>query len=194
MYWQIAGLIISVVQMGLYLNGLDKYENKLQDLAAWLCDNADLNATCYIDFKDSDLSFYDYYCGLPDYAVCMSNVNRSKGAAFYGYGSKMRRSIHAGRGYTPMVKVHLNAMVSSDAVAASATNRAIAIMKERDRVNAHVLERWSAIVSAPIDVEGYQAAPVGAIISQSFKSLKAYGRGFNSAGAAFGSTLYKVLN
>ena len=194
MYWQIAGLILSVVQMGLYLSGLTRYEDKLKDLATWLCDNADINAACYADFKNSDPAFYSYYCNLPGYRECLSNVGRSKGAAFYGYGSKMRRSMHAGRGYTPLTKVHLNAMVSSDAVAVSATNRSIAMMKERDRRNAHTLERWSAIVSAPIQVEGYQAAPVGAIIRESFKTLKGYGRGFNSAGAAFGSSLYKVLN
>lgn len=194
MFWEISALILQAVQMGLYLTALDHYRDKLEDLAQDLCDYADANRDQYLIFRQCDPDFYDYYKTLPDYEQCDSNVQRAKGAAFHGYGSRLRRALRTNRGYTPLTKVHLNNMVSNDAVAQSALTRAVTCIKERKYEDNHVLERWSAIVSAPIGVEGSHAAATSAIIRQSFSNLKSLGQGFNSAGAAFGTQLFRVLD
>ena len=63
-----------------------------------------------------------------------------------------------------MANVHLNNMVSSQAIAETAVTRSVRTIKERNIVDDHVLERWSAIVGAPVGVERYY---VGALILSS---------------------------
>jgi len=194
MYWQIASLILEVVQLGLHLAGLNHYKGKLEDFAGELCDWADDDKAEYLALRASDPDFYDYYKTLPDKQICQSAINRGKGAAFHGYGAKMRRALKTTRGYTPMVKVHLNNTLSQDAIAQTHLTRTVTAIKERRLHDSHILERWSNIVSAPVGVERYNSGASSAIIQQSFTNLKSLGRGFNSAGAAFGTTLYGILN
>lgn len=194
MFWQIASIVLQVVQLGLYITALEHYKDKLEEFADWLCDSADDNRDRYLEYRECDPDFYDYYKSLPDYTQCDSNVKRSKGAAYHGYGSRLRRSLRTTRGYTPMTKVHLNNMLSSDAIAQTALTRATQRIKERRYEDNHVLARWSAIVSAPIGVERYYTGASTTIIQESFRNLKALGQGFNSAAAAFGSQLFRVLN
>lgn len=192
-FWEIASLFLQIVQMGYYLTALDKYKDKLEELATWLCDTADINKAHYKSFRDRDPAFYEYYQTLPGYSVCDTNVRRGKGAAFFKYGAKLRRTMHAGRGYTPLANVTTNIILGSDAVSESSVHRATTYMNEQTRVDGHVLARWDAIVSAPIGQERYQAAYTNQIIDQSFKTIKALGQGFNSAASAFGTSLYRVL-
>lgn len=194
MFWEIAGLILQAVQLGLYLSALDQYRGKLEDLAQWLCDSADLNRDIYLSLRDSDPDFYEYYKTLPEYQLCQSAVERGKGDAFRQYGRRLRRSLRTNRGYTPLNKVHLNNVFAADALMQTAHHRATTEIKERSRVDSHVLERWSAIVGAPVGVEKYYPGATNNIIQQSFQNLRSLGQGFNSAGAAFGTQLYRILD
>jgi len=191
--WELAPLVLSIIQMGLYLSAVDKYKDRLEDYAEYLHDCADTMKEKYKTLRDCDPDFYERYKSLPDYAICENNIQRSKGAAFFGYGSRLRQSLSTVRGYTPLAKVHLNNLVSSQAISQSAITRADTIIRERNRQDEHTLERWAAIVGAPVGVESHSAAASKVIISESFKSLKAFSQGFNSAGALFGRSLFGVL-
>jgi hypothetical protein len=193
-FWQIASLFLSVVQLGLYISAVRKYKGRLEDLADGLCVLADTEAMKYMEFRDCDPDFYDYYKSLPDYEECQSAIKRNKGASFFKYGSNIRRRQHSNRGYTPLTMVHWNQYHGQDAVYEAAVSRALTCIKERERRNDHILERWSAIVSAPVGVERYSPGTINPIINAQFSSLKQFGRGFNSAGAAFGTSLFQVLN
>lgn len=192
--WQIASLVLSVVQMGLYLAAINKYKGRLEDLAEDLCKLADAEMEKYCEFRDCDPDFYEYYKTLPDYEPCDSAIKRSKGAAFFKYGESVRRRQHSNRGYTPLAMVHWNQYHGQDAVYEAAVTRALTCINERQRRNDHVLERWSAIVNAPVGVERYSPSTLNPIINAQFKTLTQFGRGFNSAGAAFGTSLFQVLN
>lgn len=194
MFWEIASLILQATQLGLYLSSLSNYEGKLQDLATWLCDTADDNRDQYILLRDCDPDFYAYYQALPDRDVCESAIDRGKGSAWYNYGAKLRRAKRTTRGFNQMSNVQLNYLLGSDAVAQTGLNRVVTTIKEKAVKDDHILERWSAIVGAPIGVERYYAGATSSIIQESFRNLKSLGQGFNSAGAAFGNQLYRILN
>lgn len=194
MFWEIASIILQVAQLGFYITAVDKYKDKLEDLAQWLCDCAEVEREKYESFRDCDPDFYAYYKELADYAQCESNIKRNKGEAWRKYGVNLKRAVRGNRGYTPLANVYANQVLSAQPIAEIALNRASTTIRERGRVNNHILERWSAIVSAPVAVEGYQPAIVSTIIADSFKNLKGYARGFNSAGAALGNSLFNLLN
>lgn len=193
MFWQIAGIVLQIVQAGLNLAGLSKYKGKLEDFADQLTVWAVNNRDNYLALRDCDPDFYAYYKSLPDYTVCDESINRAKGAAFHGYGSKMRRALKTNKGYTPLAKVHLNNMLSQDAITQAALTRSVQAVKENKNVDNHILQQWSAIVGAPVGVERYYAGSSAAIIQQSFTNLKSLGQGFNSAAAAFGTSLHRIL-
>jgi len=159
-----------------------------------LCECADTEKEKYKSFRDSDPDFYEYYKTLPDYVECQSAIKRSKGEAFYNYGANLRRRIRTTRGYNKLANVHLNNMLSSQAINEAAISRAVTCVRERKRRDNHVLERWSAIISAPVGVERHQASIINGVVNSSFSSLKGYSRGFNSAGAAFGTSLFRILD
>lgn len=194
-YWEIAGLALSVLQMGIYLKMLRDYEKKLLDYASNLNSWADQDKSAYIFFRDADPSFYSYYTSLPDYDVCEASTRRVMGAGFHAYGKTLRSTIGVTRGYTPLVKAHANALIAdnSHAVSSSAMMMASVITAERRRKMEHSMERWRAIIDAPVGVERYSPAPLQSVISQTFKSVTSFAQGFNSAGTAFGTQLYKVL-
>ena len=192
-FFELAPLVLSILQMGFYLSAVDKYKDRLEDYAEYLHDCADRMKEKYVSLRDCDPDFYAYYKSLPDYNICETNIQRSKGAAFFGYGSRLRQSLSTVRGYTPLAKVHLNNLVSSQAVSQSAITRVDTLIRERNRQDEHTLERWAAIIGAPVGVESHSPAASKVIIGESFKSLKAFSQGFNSAGALFGRSLFGVL-
>lgn len=194
MFWELAGIIVQVAHIALHMSGIVKYKGRLEDLAQDLCDMADVNRGYYETYRDCDPDFYEYYKTLPDSPACDQAISRSRGAAYADYAQSMRRSLKTVRGYSPLTKVHLNNMLCGNAIAQANQHRTVTMMRERANEDEHVLERWSAIVSAPVGVEKFYANATGAIISQSFKSLRAAGQGFNSAAAGLGTQLFKVLN
>lgn len=193
-FWQIAGLILQVVQMFLYLAAVRKYKEKLEEFADYLRDSGMADEEKYMTIRDCDPDFYAYYKGLPLYAPCESAIKRNKGEAFFKYGSQLRRRLRSTRGYTPLTRVHFNTQAMHQAISEAAVSRAITCIRENKRVDAHILERWSAIVSAPVNVEGYSPAFAKQIVDSNFRSLKGFARGFNSAGAALGTSLFRILN
>lgn len=193
-FWEIAGLAVSVAQMALHLIALDNYKDRLEQMAVELKDWADLDKIQYLAFRASDPAFYAYYMGLPDYGVCENNIIRAKGAAYKKYGNAVRNSINSTRGFTPLADVHLINTYSYAPLAETAVSRAQTHIQEHKRVDDHVLERWHAIVSAPVGREAYAAGNYNTIINQSFKSLTAEAQGFNAAGVSFGNYLYQILN
>lgn len=193
-FWEILPVGLSVVQMGLYVSGFAKYKGRLDTLASDLSDRAEERYIKYKELRLRDQDFFDYYDGLPDYLECDSNIKRSKGAAFAGYGRDLRRSMKVVRGYSQMNKVHLVSRLAEQAVHESAMHRAVTRINERAHVDDYVLERWNAIVRAPVDIEGVSTLSVASTINASFSTLKSFGQGFNSAGAMFGASLNRILN
>jgi len=194
MFWEIASLIIQVAQMTYYLDGLDKYKEKLDELADWLCTTADENKEYYKEFRDCDPDFYEYYKTLPEYAVCESAVKRNKGVGFYQYGESLRRSFSSSRGFTPLERVHFNQLYAHEPLDIVARSRANTLNKERHISNLHTLQRWQAVVNAPVGVERYASSTTTAIIQSSFKTITSLSQGFNSAGVAFGKSLFNILH
>jgi len=190
-HWEIAGLVLSVAQMLMYINGFNNYKSRLNSLTDELKARADAKAAAYKTLRNKDSEFYAYYQGLPDYATCQSNIDRARGAAFASWGSQMRHSLRAVNGYAQLQKVNIANSFAENAVFAPAVARAMTEIQERKRVDQHVLNRWQAIVSAPT----YPSAVTdySSIINTSFSSLTAYGQGANSAGVAIGSSLGKLF-
>ena len=180
--------------MGFYLSSVNKYKNKLEHFAEQLSSYADSDKVQYQKFREKDPEFYEYYKTLPLYSVCHSSIKRNKGEAFQAYGSSLRRRTRITRGYTPLANVYWNVAYSGQAVSTGGIARAITQIRETKRKNNSVLERWSAIISAPVAIERHQSAAVNRVVDSSFKSLKGYARGFNSAGVAFGTSLFRILN
>lgn len=178
----------------MHLSALLKYRAKLEELADWLETTADKERVEYNKFRSLDPLFYDYYKNLPDYEICGSNIQRSKGEAFYNYGAKTRRRIRNIRGYAPLSKVTINNSFATQAVKETGIARAITHVRERERRDNHILERWSAIVSAPVAVERYQPAIIDNITRSAFRSMKSHARGFNAAGVQLGTSLFRMLN
>ncbi len=192
--WQISGLVLSVAQAAFHYASLQKYVSRLEDLADDVTGYADAERIHYEEFREADPDFYAYYQGLPGYNVCDSNILRSKGKPFAKYGNDVRRMKRLTRGFAPLGNVHHANQVVKEIVSESAVQRAVTAVAENARVDDHVLERWSAIVSAPVGQERYSNTFYSSIINQSFESLKAHGRGFNSAGVSVGNYLYQILN
>jgi len=194
MFWQIAGLVLTIAQITYYLDLVDEYKDKLEDFANRLDIWADEDRVVYTQLRSYDPEFYEYYRTLPNYRSCTSAIERGKGAAFNQYGENLRRAMRTTRGYSPLTNVHLNNMLATDAIAQSGLSRVVTQIKERSNIDEHILEMWSAIVGAPVGVERYNASAANSIITQNTKGLVTAGRGFNSAGVAFGNQLYGLLN
>lgn len=194
-FWELSAMTFSLLQMIFYLYMMYQYQKKLRKYAEKLDDWASDDERVYKEFRELDTEFYDYYMKLPEYDVCDASVNRNKGASFNAYGETLRSSNRVIRGYTPLKRVHVNNMVANQQHTISSTSlaRANVLIMERRRRDVHTIERWSAIVGAPVGVESYSTGAMSQVISESFKSLQTFGQGFNSAGSAFGTQLYKVL-
>lgn len=195
-FWETAGLSLSFIQMVLYLVMMYRYQEKLREYAGKLSDWANETEEVYKEFRELDPEFYDYYKNLPEYEVCDSAVERNRGEAWRAWGASMRASMRTTRGYTPLTNAHINHLVvdKTSMLDSVAMRRANALITERHRVNTELLEKWSAIVSSPVNVESYGSGAMGAVIKDSFKSMTNFGQGFNSAGSAFGTQLYRILD
>ena len=189
-FWQIAGLVLQLVQMILYIAGFIKYKERLEQWAEQLKTWADEKFEAYKTLRDRDPDFFDYYDSLPNYEICESNIQRSKGAAFADYGKAMRRSLPTVRGFSRLQKAALANHLGQNAVQASAVKRVQTTITERARQDDHILQRWQAVVNSPTNPAAHN--DVSNIIKLSFNSLHAFGQGANSAGAALGTGLYRT--
>lgn len=188
-FWELANMVLSLVQMLLYLIGFNKYRKRLDSLTDELLDRADTRKGAYQTLRDKDPAFFSYYKGLPSYTMCYSNIRRARGAAFADYGRAMRRSLSSVNGYTQLQRVNLVNGLAENAVFAPAVAVTMAHIAERRRVDDHVLQRWQAIVSAPTNAA--HTDDYSSIIKSSFSGMKAFGQGANSAGVALGTQLYQ---
>lgn len=189
LFWELANMVLTLVQMLLYLVGFNKYRKRLDSLTDELLARAEARKSAYQSLRDVDPAFYSYYKGLPDYLICNSNIERSRGAAFADYGRAMRRTLRSVNGYNQLQRVNLVNGLAENAVFASSVSEAMTTISERRIVDDHVLQRWQAIVSAPTNAayrDNYDN-----IIKSSFGGLKAMGQGANSAGVALGTQLYQ---
>lgn len=194
-FWEIAQLALSVAQMVFYIKALDEYKTKLEDMGAKMEGYADSDRANYALYRGADPSFYNYYLGLPDYHVCESNVQRARGRVVNKYGESVRKFKKTlRRGFTPLSTITYNSYVGHTIPQSMSAERAIIYTQEQNRADEHVANRWSAIASAPAGNEGNLAAGYQGVIQSFQNSMNRAGIGFNSAGAAFGTSLYKILN
>ena len=189
-FWQIAGMVLMAIQLYLYIEGFNNHRKRLEQLAEDLRGRANEKFAAYKDLRDKDPDFYDYYKSLPDYTECVSNIKRSKGAAFFSYGQQLRRTLPTVRGYLPMQKAALANLLGGDPVYRSSMKRVQTKIAERSRVDDHVLERWQAIVSAPTNPSAVQ--DYGVLINSSFKSLQAFGQAANASLYTAGISLHRM--
>lgn len=188
-FWQIASNVMALVQLILYLEAFNEHRKRLEQLAESLRDKANEQFCAYKALRDKDIEFYSYYLNLPDYQECESNIQRAKGAAFYGYGANFRRMLPTVRGYLPQQRAALANYLGAEPIFRTAMKRVQTKIAERARVDDHVLERWQSIVSAPTNPSNTQ--DYGPVIESSFKSLEAFGKAANASLYQLGIGLYR---
>jgi len=190
-FWEIAGLVLSLAQMILYISGFNKHRKRLDSLSDELRQYALERFAKYQELRETTLEYQEYYKNLPEYTECENDVLRSKGKSFFDYGDNLRRAHKTVRGFSQAQKVTLAYRYGADAIAQSAMSMTMNKIKERRRVDEHLLRKWETIVTSPT----YPAHnnDMSDIIKSSFSSLRANGKGFNSAGISFGTSLYKIL-
>lgn len=193
-FWEIASIVLSLAQMIFYLDAMMDYDDKLEEYSDKLTEWAESDRAKYTKYRSADPSFYNYYMGLPDYDNCKTDVLRSKGISFYKYGDKLRATTKVNRGFTPLNAVMVSNSIGDDVVKNIAVERATKHCAEEGRVNTATLRRWSAIASAPVGAEGNIAVGFQPAITAALEGMKSAAHGFNSAGAMFGTSLYKLMN
>lgn len=191
-FYELAGLVLSLAQMLLYISGFNKYKGRLESLSDELAARAERRFTMYQTLRDRNPEFYEYYQNLPGYNQCDSDVVRAKGKPMADFARNLRPALRATRGFNQMQRVTLVGAGSQAPLFTSAVARTHNVIAERNRVDAHTLERWQAIVSAPTNITNH--SDMSTIVNSTFRSMKTFGQGFNSAGIAFGTSLYGVLN
>jgi len=189
LFWENAGLLLSVIQFILYVIGFKKYRDILHKIADLSEEHADERLKAYESLRNRDKEFFEYYCNLPLYNECESNIRRSKGASYLKYGTKLRRLYNSVNGYSRMSRVRMTQHFSREAIAESAQRRVMQKIEERSLVDDHIIQRWDAIISSPTNAAVSVNLSTG--IQASFKTLGAFGRGANSAGITIGSILYR---
>lgn len=195
-FYEIAGIILSVMQMVFYLRMFRKYKNKLYTLADKLRGYANTDKELYKVIRGFDNDFYNWYENLRDnpYRACSSRILRSKGAAFLKYGDALREMKASNKGYTPLKMVAANAKTGNIAVRMSALRRSASWVVEHKYEDDSVLTGWNAVITAPIGMEGDVSRGYDSLISVYTNTMKGAGQGFNSAGAMFGTALYGLTN
>lgn len=193
-YWQLASIVLSAFQMWYYWNALDKYYEKLKDLAEKLISWARIEDDIYFkEFRDCDPDFYDWYKMMPEYSYCPSIVNRVKGKVLREYGKGMRaftKKFASSMG--PWAGINFSSNAGYNAVSTIGVRRIINRFEELKLVDETHLAKWETIITMPIGREGNPAGYKD-IATYYMKSFGQFGEGFNSAGVAFGSSLYQVL-
>lgn len=190
---EVLPFVLSLAQMIYYMEALDTYKDGLETMAKAATGWADAEAGYYKEFHNAEPAFYSYYMSLPDYDVCDSNIRRTKGRSFQTYGVKLREAAKVTRGFTPLANVLVSNSLGDDTVKNVAVERASRYNNEQTRANHAVLRRWNAIATAPVGAEENMSNAIGGIVRDGFDQFKSAAHGFNSAGAAFGVSLGKLM-
>lgn len=192
-FWELSQVFLSVVQMAFYLINVVKYVEKLDEMGDTLENLAKKHRSRYEEFRNKDPEFYAWYENLPKYSVCESGIRRGKGEAFHKLGNVFRKLSRMNNGYTPLTMVGRVSENTMDLLKVTGLTRALNYNSEQKRDAVDRMAHWKTIVSIPVEREGdygYFSKPVESMMN----SLKANSEGFNSAGAAFGSSLYNFLH
>lgn len=192
-FWQLGSMVLSIVQMILYISAMQDYYKKLKWLAdkliSWARDEEDIY---FKEFRDCDPDFYDWYRLMPEYSYCPSLVNRAKGRALREFGKGMRTLEKRASQSTPWAGISVASRMGYTSVPYIGIRRITSHFEELKLVDQTLLHKWETIITMPI---GREDSPVGYKDIAHFyaKSFEQFGQGFNSAGFAFGRSLYEVL-
>lgn len=193
-YWQLGAMALAIVQMILYISAMREYYKKLNWLAEKLISWARVEEDIYFrEFRNCDPDFYDWYKMMPEYSYCPSLVNRVKGKVLREYGKGMRtftKKFASSMG--PWAGINFSSNAGYNAVSTIGVRRVINRFEELKLVDETHLAKWETIITMPIGREGNPAGYKD-IANYYMKSFGQFGEGFNSAGVAFGSSLYQVL-
>lgn len=191
-FWQIASLVMSLVQLLLFIDAFNHYRAKLEELADDLRKKANERFCALKALRDRDVEFFTYFNNLPDYFQSNSNVMRSRGAALSIYADKLRSTIPTVRGFLPAQKAALANLFGCELMNRVSMKRVQTEIAERSRVDDHTLQRWEALISATTSPSG--VFDYGSIVDSSFKSLEAFGKAANASLYQFGTGLYRINN
>ena len=184
-FWELAGIFLSVAQMIISLERVEKYEDKLEEMADVLFKCGDacpgeslaVKHRCrYRDLRALDAGFKAWYDSVPKYDMCEIGTHRGKGAASYALGSTMRKLVKMNNGYTPL------AMVGK----VSAGSMGFGKMEDE-------ILHWNKVVSIPVEQEGNYTNFDGPI-KIALQNMANWGQGFNSGAAGLGNSLYGLLH
>lgn len=192
-FWQLGSMVLSIVQMILYISAMRRYYKKLNWLAEKLISWARIEEDIYFkEFRDTDPDFYDWYKMMPEYSYCPSLVNRAKGKMLREFGKGMRGLAKRASAIGPWAGIKLSSQMGYTAVSGIGIRRITNHFEELKLVDDSLLHKWEVIVTMPI---GREDSPVGYKDIAHFyaKSFEQFGQGFNSAGFAFGRSLYEVI-
>lgn len=201
-FYELSGIMLSLIQLIVYYILFDTYTEELEKFAKYLGgegnddDNSlgDQEEAKYREVRGWDTEFYNWYDNYYQdvYHRCEVDVLRAKGGVYQGFGTVMRLARSTNRGYTPLAMVaHFSRNVANP-LAAVSMNRAVAHFHEERRIDVDLINRWDSRVSIPVFREG-QAANFSPIIEHLGTQVATFGKGFNSAGVAFGNALYQYL-
>lgn len=206
-FWELTQIALAVVQMIIYLDLMEDYEDGLRKIGETLfkCDqdcetdpkelSLSVKHRCrYFEIRGWDSAFNNIYTnGVPNYSICEKGITRGKGKAYEVLGSVFRKVNMANNGYTPLAMVGAVARNTTHLLKTTGSVRALNHIAEQKRKVADELLHWAAIVAIPVEREGDYAGfkvPIEAYQN----SMQTYANGFNSAGAMFGNALYGFLH
>ena len=201
-FWELTGLFLSLIQMLIALEKVEDYEDKLVKLADTLfkcgdsCDGESLamiHRCKYFTLRALDKDFRDWYYNIPTYQYCESGIHRGKGRIYQELGSSMRKLSRMNNGYTPLAMVGKVSAGTMGLARATGSIRAQNYNAEQKRKMEDQLLHWKAIVSIPVEQEG-NYANFGTPIKVWSESMGEWGRSFNNAAGAFGSSLYNLIH
>lgn len=207
-FWELSGIFLSVIQMMIALERIEKYKEKLVNMGKVLfnckeeydpenCDDLEslaLKHRCrYFQFRSKDADFYNWYKNLPNYEVCESGIRRGKGKASQDVGRAFRKYVKMNNGYTPLAmvgKVGEGLMGFAEYTGAIRAQNHNAEMKRKMEDQ---LLHWKTIVSIPVEQEGNYGGFASPIKIWT-ESMANWGQGFNSGAAGLGRSLYGLLH
>ena len=194
-FYEIAALTLSVMQMLWYTEQFELYREKLKELGGQFRDWANQDAATYLALRGRDGEFYREHDRIlaGRYRICNQRPLRSKGEAFYRMGDALREVKASNRGFTPLRMISANARVGNVAVRMSGIKRASSLILEQRYEDDSHLVGWNAIVAAPVGVDADVVNAYNSVIETSFSMMRQAGRGFNSAGAMFGTALEGLI-
>lgn len=194
-FYEIAAFTLSIIQMAWYVDQYDTYSENLKELAGQFRQWANEDAATYLGLRTRDGEFFAEHDRILEgrYLACVDRPLRSKGEAFFGMGNSLREVKASNRGFTPLRMVSANVRVGNVAVRISGLKRASSKILEDKHEDDSLLVGWNAIVAAPVGVDADIVNGYNSVIETSFGMLRQAGRGFNSAGAMFGTALEGLL-